>query len=440
MASPASPGLLPWGPAPRYAGHENPGGSPPVRQPPCGNARAATKAAMRILHLSADYPDPLVPAKTRAVANLLALADGHQHRVLSLNRVGWRVGGQVGGGIHALDFADAAGQRHRAVAYAAPGKGLWLKRSMQRLACWAAEDCAAAGFVPDLVHAHKLSVEGIAGARLAAHWGVPLAISVQGNTDLKIVGARRDLRPLYVRLWREAAVVFPFAPWAQAGLDALLGARAGAVRALPCPGPADALTAPSTAPSTASGPAAAPVIRTAFNLRDAVNKNAARLIRATARAGSEIPDISLEIVGGGDAAAFAALSALAGQAAPGRVRFLGAVPNAEVQRLFNAATAFALVSHRESYGMVFAEALLAGAPCLIPRGRAIDGYFAEGSVVLTADPQDEAEIASGLVRLVQEEAAFKGRLTELGQAGGLALLTRPAIRDSYLGALAEVTR
>jgi glycosyltransferase involved in cell wall biosynthesis len=382
---------------------------------------------MRILHLSADYPDPLVPAKTRAVANLLALADGHEHRVISLNRVdGWA------GGIHALDFADAAGGGHRAVAYRAPPRGLMLRRAMDRIADWAAADCAAAGFAPDLVHAHKLSVESIAGSRLAAGFGVPLALSVQGNTDLKIVGIRRDLRPLYARIWRHAAVAFPFAPWARAGLDALLGARPGRTVALPCPGPADALTAPR--------PADAPVIRTAFNLRDAANKNAGRLIRAVARAGAEVPAIRLEIVGGGDAGAFAALAELAAREAPGRVRFLGAVPNAEVQRLFNGAAAFALVSHRESYGMVFAEALLAGAPCLIPRGRAIDGYFADGSVVLAADPGDEAGIASALVRLVREEGAFKARLAELGRIGGLALLTRPAIRESYLGALAEISR
>jgi glycosyltransferase involved in cell wall biosynthesis len=381
---------------------------------------------MRILHLSADYPDPLVPGKTRAVANLLALADGHRHRVLSLNRVGWRAG------VHALDFADAAGSGHRAVAYGAPGKGLMLRRSMERLADWAAADCARAGFAPELVHAHKLSVEGIAGSRLAARFGVPLAVSVQGNTDLKIVGARADLRPLYRRIWAAAAIVFPFAPWARAGLDALLGVREGPTRALPCPGPADTLTPPRIS--------AAPVIRTAFNLRDAKNKNAARLIRALAAAAAEVPEIRLEIIGGGDAAAFAALARLADGAAPGRVRFLGAVPNAEVQRLFNEAAAFALVSHRETYGMVFAEALLAGAPCLIPRGRAIDGYFADGSVLLAADPEDEGGIARALVRLVREEGAFKDRLAELGRAGGLDLLTRPAIRDSYLGALAEIAR
>lgn len=381
---------------------------------------------MRILHISADYPDAIISAKTRAVANLLALADGHEHRVMSLNRVRWRAG------IQALDFVDQAGSGHRAIAYGAPDKGLFLRRILEQVADWIRQDCAATGFIPDLVHAHKLSVEGLAGARLASFWDVPLALTIQGDSDLKIITARRDLRSVYAGIWRNAAIVFPFAPWKVQPLEARLGARHGPVRILPCPGSTDTLLAPCPAP--------APIIRSAFNLSVWRRKNAASLIRALARAAEEISDIRLEIIGGGDAAAFSALASLANRTAPGRVRFLGARPNSEVPALLNSAAGFALVSRRETFGMVFAEALLAGAPCLIPRGRAIDGYFEDGSVVLTADPNDEAEIARGLVRLVREEAAFKARLGDLGARGGLDLLTRPAIRDSYLGALAEIGR
>lgn len=376
---------------------------------------------MRILHISADYPDPLDPAKTRAVSNLLALATGHEHRVISLNRVGWRRE------IEGLDFGDAAGPAHRAVAYGAPPKGVALKRYLLRLAEWIAADCASAGFAPDLVHAHKLSVEGLVGDALARRWRLPLALSSQGNSDLKIVGAKRGLRGDYARIWRGAAVVFPFAPWTARALEGLLGPREGPVVPLPCPGPADARLAPRETP---------PVIRTAFHFRDAKNKNAAALIRALGAAARQVSDIRLEILGGGDPNAFAELAAVAREAAPGRTAFLGAVPNAEIQALFNASCGFALVSHRESYGMVFAEALLAGAPCLIPRGRAIDGYFTEGSVVVAADPGDEAEIAAGLVALARDQAAMKGRLAALGEAGGLDFLCGPAIRDAYLGALA----
>ncbi len=380
---------------------------------------------MRILHLSADYPDPLQPAKTRAISNLLALADGREHRVVSLNRVGWRAG------IEALDFADGAGEGHRAVAYGAPPKGLFHERYLLRLADWIAADCEAAGWRPDLIHAHKLSVEGLAAAALARRWGVPLMLTLQGDSDLRIVAAKRDLRARYAEIWREAAVIFAFAPWTTERMAALLGPRQGPARLLPCPILADAPQAPKRGSTT---------IVSAFHFASAGRKNAAALIRAVGRAGKAIPALRLDLLGGGDPAAFAALAKLARAAAPGRVRFLGAVPNTEVARRLNEAAAFALVSKRESFGMVFSEALLAGAPCLIPKGWGIDGWFEEGSVVVSADPMDDAAIEAGLVRLVRDEVAFKDRLAALGETGGLEPLRRPAIRAAYLEALEAAAR
>jgi glycosyltransferase involved in cell wall biosynthesis len=383
---------------------------------------------MRILHLSADYPDPLVPAKTRAVAALLELAPGHRHVVYSLNRVGWRLNWR--GGIHALGFADRAGEEHRAVAYGAPGKGLLLRTRLRALADRILADIAARGQAFDLVHAHKLSVEGLAGARIAAALGLPLAVSVQGDSDLKIVGARPDLRPVWARIWREAAVAFPFAPWAAAALDARLGARTRPVLPLPCPVAAARPLAPR--------PGAGPLVRSAFHLAAAGRKNAAGLISAVGLAAREIPDIRLEIAGGGDAAAFARLAALAEAAAPGRVRFTGALPGAAMPLFLNGAGCFALVSHRESFGMVFAEALLAGTPCLIPRGRAIAGYLPEGGVLLAADPADPGAIAAGLVALLRDEAGFKARLAALQAAGGLDIFGSAAIAATYERGLASI--
>ena len=384
---------------------------------------------MRILHLSADYPDPVQPRKTRAIANLIELVPEHAHRVLSLNRRGGLADpGAWAGGVAAAPFEDAAGS-HLAITYRAPPMGILHSRFLERLADRL--EAPARAFAPDLVHAHKLTVEGIVGARLAARLGVPLLLTVQGNTDLKIAGARPDLRPLLARIWREAAVVLPFAPWAAEGLGRLLGARGGPVVTLPCPGPGDTLMAPRPTPEGAE-----PVIVSAFDMAHAKNKNAARLIRAAARAREAAPGLRLEILGAGDPGP---LAALAERVMPGRVAFAGPVPHDEIQRRFNRAAAFALVSHRETFGMVFAEALMAGTPCLYPRGRAIEGYFPAGgpdSVVLAAEPRDEAGIAAALARLVREEAAFKARLAALGASGGLDFLRRPNIAERYRGALA----
>jgi glycosyltransferase involved in cell wall biosynthesis len=381
------------------------------------DGRAARARRLHILHLSADYPDPLGPAKTRAVANLLPLVPEHEHIVYSLNRVDWRLG------IAAVGFEDAAGQGHRAVAYGAPPAGLFLERFLHRLADWILADLAARGLRPDMVHAHKLSVEGLAGGRIAEALGVPLLISVQGNSDLKIVGAKRDLRPRYRALWHGAAAVFPFAPWAAQGLAALLGPRDGPTTPLPCP---------AAAAETRLAPVpAGPVVVTAFHLAHWRNKNADGLFRAVALAADEVPDLRLHVLGGGDAEAFARLSRLAERLAPGRVVFEGAVPHDRIAARLNAAAAFALVSHRESYGMVFAEALLAGTPCLIPAGAGIDGYFPDSPAVMAVPSRDVAAMARGLVRLVRVQAEAKAALARMQANGALEPLTRLRIAEAY---------
>ena len=377
---------------------------------------------MRLLHLSADYPDPLSPSKTKAVANLLGLAPECEHRVYSLNRIGWR------DGIHALNFSDANGELHRAVAYGAPARGLLLRTFLDRLSAWILDDLG--GLRPDAIHAHKLSVEGIVGLHLAQHFGAPLLVSLQGDSDLKIVGARRDLRSLYRRIWVEAAVAFPFAPWTATRIAEMLGPRRGPVAFLPCPAAQEE--------TIASPRIAGPLFRTVFHLASARRKNADGLIRAVGLATREVPDIRLEIIGGGEPAAFASLARLAETVAPGKVRFLGTAPNERVGELLNGACAMPLISHRESYGMVFAEALLAGAPCLIPRGWGIDGYLPDGEVTLSAAPEDIAGIAEALTRLAREERAFKERLAARLAEGGLDFLRRDAIARTYVEALRSV--
>lgn len=377
---------------------------------------------MTILHLSADYPDTILGAKTRAVSMLLALTPEFEHRVYSINRTGWPFG------IAAVPFDDAGGQDHRAVVYGAPPKGLFLARFLDRLADWIAEDIARRGLRPGLVHAHKLSVEGLIGERVADRLGVPLIVSVQGNSDVRIVGVKRDLRPRWQRIWRGAAVVHPFAPWAAQQIEALLGPREGPILTLPCPTESDAIARPQLV---------GPLFRSAFNLRHFRLKNAEGLLKGVAIAARKAPDTQLEIIGGGDVEAFVKLTRLIGRIAPGRVRLLGARPHGEMQALFNGACAFAMPSWRESYGMVFAESLLAGTPCLYSQDRAIDGYFETGSVVLAANPAVPEEVGDALVRLGREEAAFKDRLAALADAGGLAMLQRAAIAARYRDGIAR---
>jgi glycosyltransferase involved in cell wall biosynthesis len=377
---------------------------------------------MRVFHISADFPDPLVPAKTRAVENLLALVPEHEHRVWSLNRVDFRRG------VSAMSFGDG----HRAVAYGAPPRGIGLAGRLAGVAEFILEDIARLGSPPDVVHAHKVSVEGLVGASVARQLGCPLIISSQGDSDLKILMARPDLRRRWQAIWHRAAVAMPFAPWTKTRLEALLGMRTAPTYLLPCPQSHVRLYQPKLS--------AEPLVRTALHLASHRRKNLSGLMRAVALAAKDLPDLRLEIIGGGDPEAFARLSEEAASIDLARIHLIGPRTHGEVSTLFNSATCMALPSHRESFGMVFVEALLAGCPVLGPAGWAIDGYLPDGPdeiVGLFVPAQDEAAVAEALTRLIREEAAFKRRLAALQEKGGLALFRNESIARTYARALAD---
>jgi glycosyltransferase involved in cell wall biosynthesis len=372
---------------------------------------------MRVLHLSADFPDPIAEGKTRAVVNLLRITPELSHIVYSLNRT------SRARQIEARSF----GAGWRAVSYGALPKGLWHRKSLHRVADWVSEDVRRRGSKVDLVHAHKLSVEGLAGEVVARRLGVPLVTSVQGNSDEKIIRFKPDLRRDFRRIWQNAATAFPFAPWVDQRLNKVLGARGGPTVMLPCPSAADRIIAPEPI---------GPVIRSAFALSDHANKNASGLFAGLALAAEKVPELKLEIAGGGTPSEVRAVRRLAARAGVAdRVQLVGPLPHHAIQDFLHRAAAFALVSHRESYGMVYAEALLAGTPILHSVDSGFAGYLTDGAFSLSAPPDDPVRIAQCLVRLIHGERPFKARLRNAQRCGALDRFQRPEIAAAYVSAL-----
>lgn len=368
---------------------------------------------MKILHVTADHPDPFEPVKTPAIRNLLAITPALDHVLYSINRRPWP------GGIAAMDFDGGA----RAVSYGAPGRGIFLREGLNRLADWIAEDCLRRGVAPDLIHGHKLTIEGIVAERLSRRLGAPYVVSVQAKTDRRLLAIKRDLRELYRRIWRGAAGVAPFAPAALDAVEAVLGRSPAPVTLLPCPTEIDEIRAPAI---TGSG-----LARTAFHLAGRKVKNADRMIRAAGLARARHPGFRFEIAGGGGEGDARAIARAAARHGGGAVAAIGPVARGDMRRWLGAAACVALVSRRESYGMAAAEALLAGAPIVVSEGWGLAGWFDDEGVALSAPAGDVDAIAEAFLRLTREEGAFKTRLAALQASGGLEPLRRRAIAAAY---------
>ncbi|NJO13721.1 MAG: glycosyltransferase family 4 protein [Rhizobiales bacterium] len=321
----------------------------------------------KVLHVSSDFPDPVEPFKANVVKNVLQISSGSfDHSVFSLNRkspplsaVAYDLVGR-----HGLQTDIVPFEHGDAITYLAPPLGILHRTKLEQLGDVLAERALRGSVRPNLVMGHKLTIEGIVANRIAKRLGVPFGLSIQGNTDLKIIASRPDLRRYYARILKDAAIVFPFTPWAQAAVERSLGPRDRATLLLPCPSDLDQARAPQGKGDT---------FVSVFHLKNYPGKNLAGIAKAyrlLARDGTPPP---LDVIGGGTDEDFRACGELT-QAFP-QIRLVGAMNRSELAERLPRAKALIMPSLRESFGLVFIEALFAGIPIIYPRGTAVDGYF-----------------------------------------------------------------
>lgn len=383
----------------------------------------------RIVHVTADHPDAIIANKTQVIQTLIDLiGDRFEQQVLSINRrgQGWRFYTPAGDlWRDRLRVEVLATGRVDTLRYRAPGRGVFHATMLERMSNWIVRRLQRDG-IPDLIVGHKLTVEGIAVARAARMLDIPYALSIQGGTDAKIAGWRPDLLPLLRRVYHDAAVVFPFAPWVQRYLDARLGERTGTTVILPCPTFADDIAVPVAGDGR---------IVSVFHLDSHRRKNAARLIAATGDAARREPGLMLSIVGGGCSDAMKRVRALAERHSA--VTIEGALPHDQVAKRLHGASGFALPSLRETFGLVFVESLFAGTPILYPAGTAVDGYFDDAPFAISVNAYDTGSISQGLLRLKREETELKQALAQWQRSPDAERFRRPAIARAFGDALAQ---
>ncbi len=140
-------------------------------------------------------------------------------------------------------------------------------------------------------------------------------------------------------------------------------------------------------------------------------KNLPRLIRAFSRARQKLSrGIQLAIAGPEDFRSGEVFQEAERQT-EGSIRFLGAVPDADLPALYNLAEALVYPSLAEGFGIPVLEAMACGTPVLAsPRGALPE---VGGDAVLWVDPEDEEAIAGGIETIVTD-SSLRDRLRKAG--------------------------
>lgn len=371
-----------------------------------------------VLHLAVDYPNFYRPENTLAIRNFIDAAAGPEHIVIALTRTANPfAASQVDG--------DGRGDtRILSMRYWGPPFGILLALSMFIVAVRVRAELRRRGLHPRLVHAHKLTFEGIAGWWLARWAGVPLVLSVRGEAESKVLRYKPLYRPLLQRILRDATRIYYVSAWFRPLLRRHFRVAAEIERLLP--------NFVARQPSVSSEAPYADRLVTVMDLNVYRKKGLDRLLPAFAASRGRFPHASLDIIGRGSPDAIAQVQILIDRLGlRSHVHLVGPLAHDELQARLPSYAGLVLPSHNETFGMAYVEALLAHVPILHSRGTGIDGFvdFVEARAVV--DPLDIDDITAGLETLLERQVEWRNWLRQ--QGGRIAAhFDRGRYVDEYL--------
>ncbi|QRP64504.1 glycosyltransferase [Rhodanobacter sp. FDAARGOS 1247] len=116
----------------------------------------------------------------------------------------------------------------------------------------------------------------------------------------------------------------------------------------------------------------------------------------------------------------------------GRVRLLGSVPRNDICAILTRYEGLVMISTSESFGLVFAEAILAGIPVIYLAGSGIDGHaFAKFSGIRCLG-RDRGSVADAIGKFFDRKEELRANLAEARENGGLDSLTSKGQSRNYI--------
>jgi glycosyltransferase involved in cell wall biosynthesis len=277
-------------------------------------------------------------------------------------------------------------------------------------------------FRPDVLHVQCFGPNGVYATALSHRCGIPLVLSLQGETvmdDHDIFERSHTLRvALRAGLRRASAVTacsrFTLDDAARFGLPAGAGEVVFNGVSLDQPAP-DGRAADDQRYVLAIGRV---VPKKGFDL----------LIRGFARIADRHPEVELRI--GGTGSALPDLTALAEAIGLGeRVRFLGRQDRGDVAALMAGADCVVMPSRLEPFGIVVLEGWRAGAPVVCTSRGGPPEFVKDGGTGLLVDPFDTDALANALDRLLGD-AALRDTIGAAG-AAEVRMFAWPQVAERY---------
>jgi glycosyltransferase involved in cell wall biosynthesis len=263
----------------------------------------------------------------------------------------------------------------------------------------------AESFRPDIIFAHHAQFSGFVAAKLARRLKVPYFVSEHAFGDLETCATNAHRRQHYVK------AVDGISTWIAVAerMNATMRSLFPEIPTATVVNGADAIPEEMrTRPRPAALAEKVIVLCVAFFYK---RKNVPLLIASFDRIAGRYPDAMLLIIGDGDdqAAVSASVDAAMHRS---QIRLLGTLQHPDVLQYMAWCDVFANIGIDEPYGVVFAEAMMAGKPIIYATDGGITDVVTEGVQGLGVTPGDRHTVSTALDRLLGN-AELRRRMGQL---------------------------
>ena len=285
-----------------------------------------------------------------------------------------------------------------------------------------------------MVHAHKLTFEGIAGYRLASSLDIPFAVTLR-QTDTYVFNRKPGAVEAFKPIIKSCERFFYLIPQILKRMKRIFGdeffEKYIEHKAVLLSNIVERNIAKEEAIVENN------VLLTVMRMtkKSVERKNVKRLLAAFKLLNR--PDIKLRIVGDGEYLP-TIRSWVNEYNINDKVIFEGAIPNEEIDKYYKSTQAFLLPSISETFGMVYAESLLNGTPIMYSKDYlGFDGYF--DGVGAGVDPKSVESIKNGIIDLLENGDTYRKNILGLDKSGEFKIFSTDYIADKYNSVLAEVS-
>ncbi len=375
----------------------------------------------KVLHICSDFPYPSCKRSTKAVYNLISASKKLQHYVFAIER------SKSFENIVKIDdnlflcrfFAFPQGFLFDLFAY------LYARKIVRYIRLNSLDF--------DVVHGHKLTIDGRIAYHVSKILGIPLVISIRGFTDVKILNRFYTKIKSVREVMLSSSVVFSISPWAVKVVRSRLNLPKE-YKFINLPN----ITSSNKTDSVIQGNSR---FVTVLNLRDYDNKGLFEIAKVVCSAKKRGIFLYFDVYGSCNPPYFDKIKFFLDEIGVEKnFIFKGEVSNETLISLMSEYIALVLPSKKETFGMVYIEALFSCCPIIYSRNTGIDGYLEEGcTYARSVDPYDLDEIEREIVYIKTNHSKIKEKLLDDINNGSLGFFSMHRIVDSYESSVLKCT-